>query len=60
MDQTDRSSIDNAMYDISSEQRGEAYRLLKACAASGITSQDQDAANSAVATVVALCIRDVS
>jgi hypothetical protein len=51
---------DNAMYDISHEQRGQAQLLLKACIASDIPKSDYSAADLVFATVVALCQRDVS
>ena len=48
------------MYDISHEQRGESYTLLKAAAISGLWKDDHEAATLIIASVVALCFRDVS
>lgn len=48
------------MYDISNEQRAQAQMLLTACIASNIPHGDHNATDLVLATVVALCIRDVS
>ena len=50
----------NAMYATSDEQRGEAHKRLIAASISGMFLDDPSDAELAIATTVALSIRDVS
>lgn len=50
----------NAMYSTSDEQRTEAHKRLTAASISGILKGDPADAELAIATVIALSIRDVS
>lgn len=60
MNQAVPNMTDNAMYAISDEQRAESQKRLVACEISGILKDDPNDADLAIATVVALSIRDVS
>jgi hypothetical protein len=59
MNQAVPGMTDNAMYGISDEQRAESQKRLVACNISGIIKDDPNDADLAIATVVALSIRDV-
>lgn len=50
----------NAMYATSDEQRSEAHKRLIAASISGILKEDPADAELAIATVIALSVRDVS
>lgn len=50
----------NAMYSTSDEQRSEANKRLVAASISGMLKDSPSDAELAIATTVALCIRDVS
>jgi hypothetical protein len=60
MNQAIPDMSDNTMYGISDEQRAESHKRLVACSISGILKDDPNDADLAIATVVALSIRDVS
>jgi hypothetical protein len=60
MDHKSDPMSDNALYDISNDQRSEAYSMLRACCVSGVWKEDVEATDVAIAAVVALSFRDVS